>query len=702
MTKFISTRPSALNVTAQLSAVLAWLILLTGCNSDPNHAESPRLAQIAAQEAVSSADTAPPLISPAAIAAAGAGAATGGAFVSLEDSGDPVMFIGATGSAGLQIYAIDGSLQGAHDGIETSLVEVLPDFDGPTPMLLVYDAGDASLKPFVLDASGRQLNSVPGETIQLEDELVGMCSYRSALSNSWSLFGVTDEGLTLQWEIYGDNGRLGARFLRSIPTGKGSGYCAVDPRDGTLYISDEELGVWSLGAEPESDTTRQIVDVREPWGRLGDEIKGTGVYQVSDTLSYLLLADAAAGLLRVYALPGGDYLGGVTVDGLSQPEGLAIMREGDSGWVAIADEDESDGATDYKLLAWKDIAALLALETNAGPLAAAEAIATVTPRVETQPVASYGDAADDPAIWVHPEDPALSLVIGTQKQRGLHVYDLEGNELQFLPDGRINNVDLRDGFSLGGNSVSLLAASNRTHDSISLYIVDVESRRLIHVSDGIVSAEMNDPYGLCMYHNPDSDEFYAFVNDSSDGRFVQFRLFESSPGLVSAEVVREFVVGTQSEGCVADDASGTLYVAEEDFGIYRYGAEPDSGDARTLVETVESGRLTADVEGLALWALEDGTGYLVVSNQGVNNFVLYRREGENEYVGTFHVVANPARGFDGVSETDGLEVTSTPLGEAFPRGLMVAQDGRNIAPAERQNFKYVSWADIAEALDLDP
>jgi myo-inositol-hexaphosphate 3-phosphohydrolase len=27
------------------------------------------------------------------------------------------------------------------------------------------------------------------------------------------------------------------------------------------------------------------------------------------------------------------------------------------------------------------------------------------------------------------------------------------------------------------------------------------------------------------------------------------------------------------------------------------------------------------------------------------------------------------------------------------------QDGRNIAPEERQNFKYVSWADVVGALE---
>jgi len=55
---------------------------------------------------------------------------------------------------------------------------------------------------------------------------------------------------------------------------------------------------------------------------------------------------------------------------------------------------------------------------------------------------------------------------------------------------------------------------------------------------------------------------------------------------------------------------------------------------------------------------------------------------------------------DGTSETDGLDVTSAPLGAAYPAGLFVAQDGLNTDPDERQNFKLVSWADIAAAMKL--
>jgi 3-phytase len=204
-----------------------------------------------------------------------------------------------------------------------------------------------------------------------------------------------------------------------------------------------------------------------------------------------------------------------------------------------------------------------------------------------------------------------------------------------------------------------------------------------------------------MYRSARSGEFYVFVNEGDKGTYRQWRLYDNGEGRVAVEQVREFEAGSQAEGCVADDELGHLYVNEEDGGLWKYAAEPDSGSERTLIDgTGKNGHLKADVEGVSLWLGEDGEGYLVVSNQGADNYAVYRRAGDNAYVGQFHVVANAADNVDGASETDGLDVLNAALGERYPQGLLVVQDGRNIAPEERQNFKYVSWADVMEALGL--
>jgi 3-phytase len=312
-------------------------------------------------------------------------------------------------------------------------------------------------------------------------------------------------------------------------------------------------------------------------------------------------------------------------------------------------------------------------------------------------MSTWGDAADDPAIWVNPRDPAKSVVIGTDKNLGLHVYDLDGKLLQTVAEGRMNNVDVRDGLLVDGKPRTLVAASNRTDKTIALYWLDPQTRKLSRAGDPVPTG-LADPYGFCMY--ADASGIYAFVNND-DGLFRQWRI-TAEGGKAVAEKVRDFTVGSQAEGCAADDETGALYVNEEDVALWRYSAKPDGGDARTKVDGVDGPNgLEADLEGVEVWAGKDGKGFIVVSNQGADNYAVYRREGDNAFVGIFHIVADPEHGLDGVSETDGLDVVSANLGPKFPEGLLVVQDGRNLSPRERQNFKYVSWKDVAEALGLE-
>jgi 3-phytase len=290
-------------------------------------------------------------------------------------------------------------------------------------------------------------------------------------------------------------------------------------------------------------------------------------------------------------------------------------------------------------------------------------------------------------------------VIGDDKDGGLLVYGLDGKELQWIDrDKALNNVDLRSGFPLAGKfsdgapheKVDLVGVGNETDASIRFYKVNPATRLLEPA--GEVGGVGFRPYGSCMYRSAKSGRFHYFVN-GKNGRVQQWELRDDGKGGVAGAKLRQFEVGSQVEGCVADDAFGLFYVGEEAVGIWRYGAEPDAGDARTRVDACgKGGRLTADVEGLAIYALPDGAGYLLASSQGNNRFTAYTREGENRYLGSFSIVDGEV---DGCSDTDGIEVTSAALGPAFPRGLFVAQDGSN--RGGNQNYKLVPWERIAAA-----
>jgi 3-phytase len=329
--------------------------------------------------------------------------------------------------------------------------------------------------------------------------------------------------------------------------------------------------------------------------------------------------------------------------------------------------------------------------------------ATVLPTVETDPSHGSGDTADDMAIWVHPSDPSLSLVIGDDKDGGLMVWGLDGKELQYVEGTKYSNLDLRYNFPLAGRftngtahqAVALVGVGDESGRRVDFFKVNPGTRRLepagsIHTANRLV------PYGSCMYHSAVNGKYHYFVNAKS-GVVQQWQLHDGG-GQVAGTLVRTFDVGSQPEGCVADDVLGHVYIGEESVGIWKYGAEPGAGNARTQVDkTGSAGNLTADVEGLAIaYAGQDG-GYLLASSQGNSTIVVYTREGTNTFLGRFTVGASGA--IDGATDTDGIDVANVPLGAAFPKGLFVLHDGTN-SGASASNVKYVPWESIAIALGL--
>ncbi len=347
---------------------------------------------------------------------------------------------------------------------------------------------------------------------------------------------------------------------------------------------------------------------------------------------------------------------------------------------------------------------LLAALAAAGLILSAGDLDVVRPqaKVQTEPVPHGGDAADDPAIWLHPTDPARSLILGTDKRGGLLVYDMDGRQRQLISeDSRPNNVDVLYGFKLGGKTVDLAVASVRAAGSsgVKVWAIDPAAGRLSDVTAGKVLAVFDGrvPYGLCTYRSPKDGRCYFFVN-SAGGQVEQHLLEEAGEGKVKARRVRAFGLKSITEGCVADDELGQFYIAEESVGIWKFPAEPDGGNQGRLIAKVGEHGLTRDVEGLTIYYAAGGRGYLIASSQGSDTFKVYTREGDNRFV----VTIDPAGGkIDDVSDTDGIAVTNRPTSKLFPAGFLVVQDGSN--SGGNQNFKLYDWRDIAAAdLLVDP
>ncbi|MFL1416335.1 phytase [Pseudomonas fildesensis] len=498
----------------------------------------------------------------------------------------------------------------------------------------------------------------------------GLCLYRDSAANLF-VFLVGEEGKGEQW-LVGNGSTLltEPQRVRGLPLPPSAQFCQVDDAANQLVVNEENVGWWAYPAHPEADVKRTPVAVFDnPKREAGAMALVPGG---------VVALDPKTAQLHLFQRTGPRWVeqSSLSLPGLNEPEQLSINGR----QVLVRDDDT--GKLYEGNLNWQ-----------AQPVPPDAVLPEVAALRQSDPVGRQGDAADDPAIWIHPQQPAKSRVLGTNKKQGLLAYDLDGKLLQELAVGRLNNVDVRPNFKLGQQTVDLAVASNRDHNSLSLFSIDRQSGELREA--GEVPTPLKEIYGICLFQ-PASGEIYAIAN-GKDGTFLQYRL--SAPdGRVQGELVRQFKVDSQPEGCVADDQRQRLFIGEEDVGVWAVDARADQ--PATLTSVIKVGpQLQADVEGLALYQ-SSGRDYLVISSQGNDSYLVVDAEPPFATHGAFRVGLNAAAGIDGASETDGLEVTAINLGGPWSTGMLVVQDGRKRMPEQTQNFKFVPWADVTRALKL--
>jgi len=505
-----------------------------------------------------------------------------------------------------------------------------------------------------------------------------LCLYRDR-DRALYLFLLGEDHRAHQMLVTGTEGDYRLRPVRDLPIPPGGEYCAVDQASGTLYVSEEDQAIYGYDAHPETSLARDLVELAAPWGHLGSGPRDL----VSQSGELFVIERGTPSVHLVRHLEGHfRYEGSQGLNDLTGLETITLTSAGGQRHLMIFDENT------------ERYAHMLLGSIEHSPQSR-KRLPEVRASLETEPVTSPGDAADDPAVWVHPQEPDRSLILGTDKKAGLNVYNLQGESVQFIGNGRVNNVDVRYNVTLQNRTVDLAAASNRTTNTISLYAIDRQTARLELVSE--VATELDDIYGFCLYQSRSGD-IYAFANDK-DGTFDQFRLRLQGDDW-SAEPVRRFSVPSQPEGCVADDKRERLFLGEEAVGIHTIGANPEDGTQTELMAKIDDEVLFADVEGISIYRDKE-RDYLIASAQNNNSYAIYEAIPPYRPLGAFRIGMNPEEGIDGASETDGLFATSAYLGPAFPQGMLVVQDGRKVMPQTHQNFKAVPWERIRALLNLE-
>lgn len=161
----------------------------------------------------------------------------------------------------------------------------------------------------------------------------------------------------------------------------------------------------------------------------------------------------------------------------------------------------------------------------------------------TEETDAFGGDGDDPAVWIHPRDRALSKIITTIKSEegaGLAVFHLNGTTAQTLSAGEPDNVDVIYGFRAGNRTVDLAYAACRDDNTLCLFEITPDGTLAAIAGGSQPTKDGYDVYGSC-------------VPLAAHGAAVPVRQRQDS----RVPAVRADVVGRR--GGAADDARAQLY-----------------------------------------------------------------------------------------------------------------------------------------------
>lgn len=340
--------------------------------------------------------------------------------------------------------------------------------------------------------------------------------------------------------------------------------------------------------------------------------------------------------------------------------------------------------------------------TSCGDKLAPVAENAIKPSVITEPTPND---TDDPAIWINSNDVSKSLIIGTDKEigGGLYVYDLDGKIVnKFIDMQRPNNVDVAYGLDINGVKTDIAVTTERKTNTIRVFsLPDLKpiDNGGIPIFEGETGEEERDGMGIALYTkviDSVTTEIHAIAGRKTgpSGTYLwQYKLSGNPDGTVSGEVIRKF--GTYSgkkeiEAIAVDNESGYIYYSDETAGVRKYYADPKKGNEELAFFAQNDAK--RDHEGIAIYKKDEKTGYILVSNQQKNTFLVYKREGEANNPHEHKLIAEVPVS---TIECDGADAINVNFGSKFPNGIFVAMSNGNV-------FQIYDWNILQKWIDENP
>jgi 3-phytase len=190
--------------------------------------------------------------------------------------------------------------------------------------------------------------------------------------------------------------------------------------------------------------------------------------------------------------------------------------------------------------------------------------------------AQLSNDPDDPAVWVHPQDPSRSLILGTMKVAApagaVVVFGVDGQIRQTISGiDRPNNIDVEYGVQLGGRRMDIAVATERLARQLRVFRIDPAGGRLVDLGGIPIlqgqAGEAGAPMGIGLYRRPRDGAVFAIVAPKEgprDGYLWQYRLSDLGGARIGATFVRRF--GTFSSATVREENEIEAVAVDDTLG----------------------------------------------------------------------------------------------------------------------------------------
>jgi 3-phytase len=275
------------------------------------------------------------------------------------------LVVGTDKKAGLYVYGLDGKVLDFVEAGKLNNVDLVDDANGA--LVVASDRGDPMHSRFALfQLSPEGKLSSLGKVTSGPGEAYGLCLQKHGASGVRGLtaYAAIKDGTVREYRLTAtgtDN--WSGQLVRSWKFPSQIEGCVTNPRNGDLFIGEENVGIWKIQTRQKNPTPELFAAIRKKDGLVAD-VEGLAIALQENASDYLIASSQGDNAYALFDLGTGALVGRFRVsegpvDGTSETDGIEILTgdfPGYPGGLFVAqDGDNSPEAQNFKFVSWARI-----------------------------------------------------------------------------------------------------------------------------------------------------------------------------------------------------------------------------------------------------------------------------------------------------------------------------------------------------------